>query len=172
MLREVLTRDLNDPRFQHLYLTAFPESERIPLRNIQRTFGRGGKLRFYFDSDEFVGFTFAFETEDTVFFVYLAVVPGHRGKGYGTDMLSMMAETKGRKRMFLVLEKVSGEGEEYRIRKARRDLYLRNGWHPTGTDLLSDGCWFESMYIDSQIPEDELLATVKYYEEVHTGERK
>ncbi len=172
MLREVLSRDLNDPRFQRLYLTAFPEFERIPLRNLQRTFGRGGKLKFYYDSDVFVGITFTFETEDTVFFVYFAVVPEQRGKGYGTDILSMVAESKGRKRMFLVLEKVSGEGEEHRIRKARRDLYLRNGWRPAGTELLSDGYWFEAMYIDVPIPEEELLATVKYYEEVHTGERK
>lgn len=172
MLREVITRDVSDPRFLQLYRGSFPDSERIPIRNIQRTFGRGGTLRFFFDSDVFVGFTFAFETEGTIFFVYLAVEPSQRGKGYGTDILSMMAESKGRKHMFLVLEKVSGEGEEYRVRKARRDLYLRNGWHPTGTDILSDGFWFESMYIDSQVTEEEMLATVKYYEEVHTGERR
>ncbi len=172
MLKEVETEDVCDPNFRGLFLTAFPENERIPLGNIQRTFGHGGKLRFYYDSDEFVGFTFAFETRDVVFFVYLAVEQSQRGKGYGTDILSMMAESKGRRKMFLVLEKVSGEGEELRIRKARRDLYLRNGWHPTGTDILSDGYWFESMYIDSPVTEQEMLATVKYYEEVHTGERR
>lgn len=171
MLRAEIAKDVTDPRFISLYSAAFPETEKIPLRNLRRTFGRGGILRLFFDNDRYVGLCYTFEVNGVIFLVYLAVRDDLRSLGYGSEILEYMASEKKNKKMFLVVEQECGTPAEIKLKHRRKEFYRRNGWKDTGCKLLSDGYYFDSMYLDNSIPEEDLISTIKYYEEVHTGAR-
>lgn len=171
MLRMEIAKNVTDPRFMRLFSISFPENEKIPLRNLRRTFGRGGVLRMFYDSDRFVGICYTFEANGIIFLVYLATVPELQSMGYGSEILDYMATEKKNRYMFLVLEQENGTPAEMKICRRRKEFYRRNGWKDTGCKLLSDGYYFDSMYLDNYIPEDDMISTIKYYEEVHTGAR-
>lgn len=171
MLKVTVSKRTDIPEFATLYSASFPANEKIPLGNLRRTFGRGGNLFLFHEENRFVGFCYAFEYGGNIFLVYLATEPELRGMGYGSEILDYMATYKKRKSMFLVVEKECGTPEECRLRRRRKDFYKRNGWKDTGCELLSDGVYFDSMYLDTPIPENDMIATIRYYEEIHTGER-
>ena len=132
MMRYTETTNISDPRFLTLYNSAFPPEERIPPALLARTFGHGGRLRYYFDSDAFVGFSLTYDHDGVRFITYIAVVPELRGEGYGSDILDSIASDGTPRGMFLTAETVEGKGEEMKQRNDRRRFYRRNGWKPTG----------------------------------------
>ena len=151
-----------------LYMASFPPEERIPYGNTMRTFGRGGDLEVFTDDGQFVGFCYSFESEGSVFLVYIATLPGLRGKGYGARMLDEMRRIKAGRNMFLVLEGTDGSPEDgMRIR--RRNFYLRNGCTDTGVRILSDDVYFDSMNVLGNNTEQSMNRTVRMYEDIHNG---
>ena len=151
-----------------LYMASFPPEERIPYGNTMRTFGRGGDLEIFTDDGQFVGFCYSFESEGSVFLVYIATLPGLRGKGYGAMMLDEMRRIKAGRNMFLVLEGTDGSPEDgMRIR--RRNFYLRNGCTDTGVRILSDDVYFDSMNVLGSNTEQSMNRTVRMYEDIHNG---
>ena len=169
MLTARETEDVSDPVFQKLYDVSFTSEEKIPLDNIKRTFGKGGKLHFYYDSEAFIGFTYCFEHESITFFVYFTTCPEFRNKGYGSKILDMMKQRYSGKRIFLVIEPLDENAPDFDIRVRRHRFYERNGWNDSGTCLLSDGYYFDSMYLGEPIDGKEMSRAVEYYEKVHNG---
>ena len=169
MLRSVETTDTDNSDFKCLFESSFADFEKIPFANLRRTFGKGGVLRLFYDGDRFTGLCYTFERDSTVFLVYIATLPELRGHGYGSEILGLTAEANKGKRLFLVLEKEEGTPEERKLKHRRKEFYHRNGWRDTGVDLLSDGYFFDSMYLGEYIPEDRMKATVRAYENIHNG---
>ena len=151
-----------------LYDSSFPDEERIPYGNLERTFGNGGELVSFSDSGDFVGFCYSFEHEGVVFLVYIATVPESRGRGYGKEMLDAVRSMKTGKVVFLVLEG-SDSDDPSDIRNRRRNFYLRNGCRDTGFRVLSDDVYFDSMFVQGSCPEKVVDSTVRYYEDLHNG---
>lgn len=161
--------DISDPSFVQLFNSAFTSEEKIPLRNLKRTFGKGGRLVFYYDSGSFIGFTYCFEYGDATFLVYFATEPEHRNKGYGASILGEIKKFYSDRKLFLVLETPDKSASDYQIRIKRHNFYLRNGWSDTGVRLLSDGFYFDSMYFGTPMDCGEMTSVVDYYEAVHNG---
>ena len=153
---------------RELYDTSFPDEERIPYGNLERTFGCGGELVTFEDGGRFVGFCYSFEHEGIVFLVYIATVPGCRGRGYGSEMLDAVRRMKEGRTVFLVLEG-SDSSDPADIRNRRREFYLRNGCKDTGFRVLSDDVYFDSMFVQGSCSERTVDAAVRYYEDVHNG---
>ena len=151
-----------------LYEHSFPSEEKIPYGNLMRTFGRGGDLELFYDDDSFVGFCYSFESEGSVFLVYIATLPELRGKGYGARMLQEMRSIKEGRDMFLVLEGTDGtDADEIRIR--RHNFYIRNGCTDTGERILSDDVYFDSMNVLGTNTFESMDRTVRLYEDIHNG---
>ena len=151
-----------------LYDSSFPDEERIPYGNLERTFGNGGELVAFSDDGTFVGFSYSFEHDGVVFLVYIATVPESRGKGYGKEMLDRVRSMKGGKVVFLVLEG-SDSDDPSDMRNRRRNFYLRNGCTDTGFRVLSDDVYFDSMFVQGSCPQDTVDRTVSFYEDLHNG---
>lgn len=158
------SEDIGDPEFLRLYGSSFTAEEKIPLKNLTRTFGKGGDLRFYYDSDRFIGFTYCFEHDGITFFVYFATDSACRNRGYGSQILEIMKNRYADKKIFLVLHPQTNE-----ISKRRHGFYLRNGWKDTGNRILSDGYYFDSMFLEKPISEAEMMRAVGFYEDCHNG---
>ncbi|MCQ2079986.1 MAG: GNAT family N-acetyltransferase [archaeon] len=168
-MRQVETFNVNDPEFLRLFEMSFPPEEKIPPMNLRRTFGKGGHLTYYYDEGIFIGFTYCFVCLDTVFLVYIATRPELRNRGYGKEILEAVEDRYNKMNLFLVVEAVEGEGQQREIRSRRRNFYRRNGWRDTGIRLLSDGCYFDSMYYGSSVDADIMDATIRHYENIHNG---
>lgn len=167
MLSSEVVQDIPDA-VRSLYMSSFPPEERIPYENLERTFGRGGELRVFTD-EAFVGFSYTFEHDGSVFLVYIATDPSLRGRGYGAEMLESIRDSKPGRRIFLVLEGVYGTPEEAELRLRRRNFYLRNGCRETGCRLLSDDVMLDSLGVSGENTFESMDATVRYYEDVHNG---
>ena len=73
---------------RELYLFAFPERERIPFDTLLRM-AEGPDCRFLWISVDgrFSGLAYLVESENLVFLLYLAVSPGSRCSGLGSDAI-------------------------------------------------------------------------------------
>ncbi len=152
----------------NLYQQSFSEGEKIPRKNLERALGNGALLDMFTDG-RFIGFIFGFRDGDRIFFIYFATVPEVRGKGYGGRMLEMFRAAHKGTRSFLVTEPPDPDAEDNGIRERRKAFYRRNGCRETGVRLLSDDLWFDSMFVDGSLTEQEMVDTVRLYEDIHNG---
>lgn len=157
------------PEMSELYSSSFTEIEKVPEENILRTIGRGGKLVEYRDDGRFIGLTLTFTHGDCTFWIYLATIPEVRGKGYGSRLIDMIRETHPGKRIFLVVEPMDEDADDYEMRVRRQRFYERNGCVNSGITLISDDAPFDSMYVSGILTGDEMRDTVALYEDIHNG---
>ncbi len=153
-----------------LYMSSFDEREKVPIENIERTFGHGGELITYHDDDRFVGFTFHFSQDDRIFFVYFATRPELRSKGYGSEMIRMFREMFSDRRIFFPVEALDEKASDIEIRRRRHAFYLRNGCVRSGYTVISDDYPFDLFYMNGSVTKDEAVETIGLYESVHNGE--
>jgi GNAT superfamily N-acetyltransferase len=158
-----------DDAVMELYQSSFSETEKIPYDNIIRVLSRGALLYTYHDQGSFVGFTFSFADGDRMFLIYFATVPKLRGMGYGSRILSALREMHPDKRIFLVLEPSDPGAADSELRSRRHGFYERNGCIDTGVRILSDDEWFDSMFVQGRLSEEEMVGTVNLYEDIHNG---
>ena len=168
MLSSVNVHEM-DERIRRLYESSFSETEKIPLENIYRTIGRGGNLRFYRDDGRFIGFTFSFVDGDRMFLVYFATLPELRGQGYGGQILARIREDFEGVRTFLVVEPVDDSAPDREMRRRRQAFYRRNGCFDTGIQVISDDEWFDTLFVQGVLTEEEMVSTVTLYENIHNG---
>lgn len=169
MFRAVDSRDVADPRFISLYRTSFPPQEQISPWKIRNLFGHGGRLRLFFDADVYVGFCITYEHEGVLHIAYLAVVPGLRGEGYGSDMLEQVVSERKIRGAFLTAEVITGKGEELKERTDRRRFYRKNGWKQSGILVPTAQTDLEVYELDSVLTPDEVLSTLNRFYDALDG---
>lgn len=157
------------PQMLDLYEQSFSDIEKVPKENLMRTFGRGGGLIEYYDDEEFIGFTFFFSDEDRTFWVYFATRPEMRSKGYGAKIIPILRDALKGQRIFLVIEPCDPMAEDIDIRIRRHGFYIRNGCSDSGVQVISDDAWFDTMYVQGELTEQEMWDTVRLYEDIHNG---
>ncbi len=168
MLRSVRMGALNGA-VRALYCTSFSEIEKIPEENLLRALSGGAELVAYHDDNRFIGFTFSFIDRDMMFLVYFATEPEVRGRGYGAEILDILRKEHPDHRIFLVTETCEEGSPDYDICSRRQAFYRRNGCRDTSVRVLSDDWWFDTMFVQGTLSEEEMVATVRLYEDVHNG---
>lgn len=116
---------------RELYLSAFPAEERIPFDTLL-SMTRDPDCRFMWMSVDgrFTGMAYTVETDDKVFLLYLAVSPGLRGSGLGSDALWLIKCGCRGRRLFLNVEPTDEPAENIGQRLRRTRFYERNGFSP------------------------------------------
>lgn len=122
--------------FSDLYLTAFPEEERIDAAMLLAS-AQAPACSFvaYFDEGAFCGFTFEIDLDRAHYVVFLAVNDKIRSRGYGTRILSHIRERAAGKPLVLDVEPLDDAAPNARQRERRVRFYERNGFSPTGYQL-------------------------------------
>ncbi|MBQ7979391.1 MAG: hypothetical protein IJ248_06550, partial [Candidatus Methanomethylophilaceae archaeon] len=63
------------------------------------------------------------------------------------------------------------DAPDYEMRVRRQKYYLRNGCEETGVKILSDDAWFDSMFMQGRLTDQEMIDIVRKYEDIHNGRR-
>ena len=142
------------PQVKALYESAFPENERIPIKQlldnkIKREFWA------FFDDDfrgdlsatetaatpTFCGFSNSISHGDITNIVYFAVEPELRSRGYGSQILQAIRNKHPNSRIVvdIEVEEDSKDAEELERRNRRRDFYQRNGFDASPFDYVWQG---------------------------------
>lgn len=135
-----------------LYLSSFPQPERVPLDKLLSLMHHAqcSFLGYYNDNDDLVGFTYTYRNHNSNLYwlFYFAVMPGMRGKGYGTRILAHLLESLGDSRLMIDIEAPDQPSRNAEQRKRRMGFYKRMGfndygirvsWPPITYAILSHG---------------------------------
>lgn len=124
-----------------LYMQAFPKEERIafvPL--VLNSYRRDVSFRAFYDGERFAGLLYSIMSDDMAYALFLAVNPDARSRGYGSQILSVLAEEAGERAVLLDIEPVEKSAENYEQRVRRLSFYNRNGFSYTGFTNFDGVC--------------------------------
>ena len=140
-----------------LYMSAFPDIERIPLESIHRGMTMSDvDYNVILDDGSFVGLAYTMTTDSLIYLIYFAIHPSLRSKGYGGRVLDLIKERAPGNRVFLNIEPVV-ESDNYDQRLSRRSFYEKHGLREFKIITAPDGNDFMTMISGSDLTEKEVL---------------
>ncbi|MGN1227819.1 MAG: GNAT family N-acetyltransferase [Christensenellales bacterium] len=118
-----------------IYNNSFPECERyIPMQEMVEL--NDTEMHCLVDDDNKVhGFMYTILNDKSVFILYLAVKEEDRSKGYGGQMMKWCLHNYKDRNVFLNIDELSEQKEDFDIRLRRLKFYERNGLFLT--DVMS-----------------------------------
>ena len=144
MLVEISKTSKHINKIKEIYLSSFPEEERIDFEDIVNLKFPNSKFFGIFDKRLLVGFTFVSLLGDFAYIVYLAIDKEKRNGGYGTQALKEIDELFKDKTKVLCVEKpISNED----IQSRRIGFYKRNGFSLASFEFDFLGQTYYTMYL-------------------------
>ena len=152
------------PQVKALYESAFPATERIPIKHlldnkIKREFWA------FFDKEDgandaapkFCGFSNSITHGSITNIVYFAVVPELRSRGYGSQILQAIRRQHPNTRIVvdIEVEEDSKNAEELERRNRRREFYTRNGFDSSPVDYVWQGEHYRLLSAGGTVTEKE-----------------
>lgn len=152
-------------QIKKLYNTAFPKCEQTPFVFLFRK-TKDARNTFYavLDNDEFVGLTYIIQGERIVYVFYLAIEEKHRGKGYGSVVLTLIKKKYPDKVITLAIEDTAEmDAPNYAERISRLEFYKRNGFQQLGIRTNEVGVVYELLGTKTGITQADFLDLMKNY---------
>ena len=154
-------------QIKRLYHSAFPKEEQMPWWLIRLlAVQRGVDITGFYENREFCGFTFSVSTDDILFLMFFAVDASKRGKGYGSAILELLKKSNPEKEVFLNVELLDENTENYSDRVRRVTFYKKNGFFDTGYEIDEVGGTF---LVLATIPEIDPMKYRKVFEKISLG---
>ena len=136
-----VVKDIQDyNQIFHLYKSAFPKDERIPIWLLK--WGSKGKkidfLAFYDDenANKFVGFIYLLHHNTLSYLCFFAIAETERGKGYGSQILQWVQTQYAKQTILLAIEEVNQKYDNYKDRLKRKDFYQKNNFSLSGMSMI------------------------------------
>lgn len=120
-------------KIRELYEAAFPKSEKKPFALMVEKVGAGlmEMIAVEDGEGEFYGLAITVLHSDIMLLDYFAIAENKRGRGVGTEVLSLLRERYSDKRFILEVEDPDEVGAQNREERVRRlGFYLRCGLSP------------------------------------------
>ena len=143
-------------KVDHLYLTAFPKEERVPVKYLMKHTEDSEFVACY-DDDRFCGFYSALTFGDITHILFLAIDEQLRDHGYGSKILEYIYETHKSQRIILDIEALDGEAENMEDRRRRKAFYEKNGYHSSGISYVWHEVPYEILIRNGEISEEEFV---------------
>lgn len=112
-------------KIQEIFLSSFPENERIDFEDLVNCKFPNSNLLGIFNDEILVGFSYVSVFGDLVYIVYFAIDEKERNKKYGTQALNKIFNIYKGKTKVLSVEKPLTQGD---TQSKRIDFYKRNGY--------------------------------------------
>ena len=138
------SRDIKKVR--RLFISAFPKDERPPFYCMLKGSRKpGNDFLAMYDGDEFIGFTYVISKSDLAYVFFLAIEDSKRGMGYGSEALTLLNSYYEGHRIFLAIEQMDANADNYPERVRRLAFYEKNGLHLLGIKLREGSVIYDSM---------------------------
>ncbi len=143
-------------RFCLLYRRAFPRSERKPVSIIRKMQKKGTTDVWYLEQDgRFAGLAATINGENIILVDYLAIDDKRRGHGDGSKALKKLRQQYAGKGVFVEIECLYEDADNYEERHRRKQFYLRNGMMEMHTTAKLFGVDMELLGYDCQLSYEE-----------------
>ena len=150
-----ITPDFADfEKFQTLYQTAFPEEERMPLADLMRDDG-AMQLIACCEDDDFCGFYATLTLKDITHVLFFAVAEQLRDRGYGSQVLGLIAKRFPKNRIIADIEAEDPAAENNAQRIRRKAFYQRNGYTESEVAYVWRGVPYQILVKNGTITEAE-----------------
>ena len=155
-----------------LYLRAFPDAERKPIRRILKMYRRGTEKVWAIGLDgKFAGLVMTMESPDLVQLDYLAVCQKERNNGLGAQALRLLRDQLEGRPMFAEIEDADQPGPDQELRRRRRGFYLRCGLEPLGIRAEVYDVRMELLGWDCEMTFDDYIAFYRDYYRPQAAEK-
>ncbi|MGT2910934.1 GNAT family N-acetyltransferase [Streptococcus cameli] len=88
-------------------------------------------FRAYFSRGRYCGFTYSLASEKAFYLLFIAVAPSMHSMGFGSLILEEIAKQAGERPIYLAIEPMNENAENYPQRVKRLAFYEKNGFHLT-----------------------------------------
>lgn len=129
---------------EELNRDAFPESEFMAIPEMIRVCSViGGETLAWYFRGRLAGFSMSLTNSRCAYHNYLAVMPSMRSHGLGQKIIARIISRYSPRQSVLDFEFPDPAADNNEIRKRRKALYLRSGFHETGYYTVLSGDPFE-----------------------------
>lgn len=146
-------------KIEELYLQAFPAAERKPFKLIVRKQSEGTMeiLSVEDEKSGFLGLAIMAFDKDLVLLDYFAISSEMRGQGIGSRAIKALQKIYFGKRFILEIETTKKPCKDLKMRRQRKEFYLRNGLHAMDFDVNLFGVEMEILSNCEQLAYEEYL---------------
>ena len=162
---ELVDARIYKKQIKHLYKTAFPIKERLPLPFLfHKTKNDASSFYAAVDNNEFVGFAYVIRYKNLVYINYLAIEENKRGNGYGTEILRKIKDIHPDCIITLLIEDTDViHADNYDERIRRLDFYTRNGYEQLHVKVTEIGVKFELLGTEKKVTQSDYLKLMKNF---------
>ncbi|WP_303788759.1 GNAT family N-acetyltransferase [Ruminococcus flavefaciens] len=151
-------------KVKQLYMRAFPDDERAPfLMLVLKAKKKGVDFWSVSCDGKWAGMLYIVSRRDLSYIFYLAVSEEYRGKGIGSAILKSAQQLYKGQRLFLAIEELDKNAENYSERVGRRRFYLRNGFEELHRKLREGSVIYEILGTGGDVKAHEYEALMKGY---------
>jgi len=149
---------------KELYNSSFPANERAPMWLLSMS-AQSKNVDFWslYRDGKWFGMAYVVSEGDFSYLFYFAISQKERGKGLGSAALrSLKLRYEGR-RLFLALEQLDENAENYAERVKRRNFYLRNGFSPLNCTIKEGTVTYDVMGVGGDVRPEEYKKMMKKF---------
>ena len=151
-------------KVKQLYMRAFPDEERAPfLMLVLKAKKKGVDFWTVSCDGQWAGMLYIVSRRDLSYIFYLAVSEECRGRGIGGAILRSAQKLYKGRRLFLAIEELDKNAENYPERVGRRKFYLRNGFSELHRKLREGRVTYEILGTGGDVKADEYEELMKNY---------
>lgn len=162
---ELITRDSQLlPEIKHLFKTAFPFYEQIPMPFLMWRLRRPNvELLGFTDDGQLVGASYTISRRQQTYVLYLAVTEKVRSRGYGSQILAAIKDRYVNQQIMLNIEPVTPDAPNLEQRQKRRQFYYKNGFRSTHLMLTEMGDDYELLTNSGSVAEKDYIALMEQF---------
>ncbi len=159
---DILSRDFR--KICRLYNTAFPADERAPMWLLAvKAYKKDVDFWSLYHDENWFGMAYVLNKGDLSYLFYFAVSESERGKGLGTAALQSLKKHYKDRRLFLALEQLDENSDNYSERLKRRNFYLKNGLEPINCTIRECKVVYDVMGVGGDVMPSEYEKMMKNY---------
>lgn len=155
-LKEITKQSADYINVKKLYNRAFPLEEKAPFHMMMKK-AKKENVDFWglYDEEKWVGLAYVIRYEDLAYLFYLAIDDSQRGRGYGTKVMKLLQEKYMNFRLFLALETLDKNADNYEERVKRHSFYKKAGLTELPYHLREASVVYDIMGTNGKIEPEE-----------------
>lgn len=149
---------------KELYIKSFPAEERAPFwLMMKKTSMPIVDFWALYDDDKWVGIAYIIKEENIAYLFYLAICENERGKGYGHETFKLLKEKYNGYKIFLALERLDKNADNYAQRVKRHSFYESCGLSDMPHNIKEASVVYDIMGIGEPVTADEYGSLMEKY---------